>query len=209
MASGSTCSPETRMRREPSQKRSRERVDSILAVATEMIGEAGSDAMRMSELAQRAGISIGSLYQYFPDKSSIVRALAERCNEDCRACIAQGLSAVESMEDFSSAFASLIDIYYALFLAEPVIRDIWSAVQADGALRAMEIEESRGNGELLARTLETLRPDIDPARLRTTALLVMHIGDATMRLAVSLDRKEGDALVEAYKRMAVRELTAG
>ena len=199
---------DTQMRRAPTQKRSRERVDAILAKAMEMIAETGSDALRMSELAQRTGISIGSLYQYFPDKSAVVRALAECCNEEGRACIAEGLAAVSTIDDLGTAFASLIDTYYAIFLAEPVIRDIWSAVQADGALRAMEVEESRRNGALLAERLMALRPDADAARVDATALLVMHLGEATMRLAVSVERAEGDALVEAYKRMAIRDLTA-
>ncbi|MCR6499888.1 TetR family transcriptional regulator [Shinella sp. CPCC 101442] len=199
---------DTQMRRAPSQKRSRDRVDAILANATGMIAETGSDALRMSELAQRTGISIGSLYQYFPDKSAIVHALAERCNEDSRACIAEGLSTVTSMEGLAAAFGTLIDTYYAIFLAEPVIRDIWSAVQADGALRAMEVEESRRNGGLLGARLKALRPATDPSKIDATALLVMHLGEATMRLAVSVERAEGDALVEAYKRMAIRELTA-
>ncbi len=197
---------DTQMRRAPTQKRSRERVDAILAQATEMIAETGSDALRMSELAQRTGISIGSLYQYFPDKSAIVRALAERCNEESRACIAEGLAAVDTMDDLAGAFGALIDTYYAIFLAEPVIRDIWSAVQADGALRAMEVEESRRNGALLAQRLKALRPATDAERIDDTALLVMHLGEATMRLAVSVARAEGDGLVEAYKRMAIREL---
>jgi len=199
---------DTQMRRAPTQKRSRERVDAILAKATEMIAETGSDALRMSELAQRTGISIGSLYQYFPDKSAVVHALAERCNEESRACIAEGLSAVDTMDDLAHAFGALIDTYYAIFLAEPVIRDIWSAVQADGALRIMEVEESRRNGALLAARLKTLRPQANAARIDATALLVMHLGEATMRLAVSVERAEGDALVEAYKRMAIRELAA-
>lgn len=199
---------DTQMRRAPTQKRSRERVDAILAKATEMIAETGSDALRMSELAQRTGISIGSLYQYFPDKSAVVHALAERCNEESRACIAEGLSAVDTMDDLAQAFGALIDTYYAIFLAEPVIRDIWSAVQADGALRIMEVEESRRNGALLAARLKTLRPQANAARIDATALLVMHLGEATMRLAVSVERAEGDVLVEAYKRMAIRELAA-
>lgn len=199
---------ETPMRRAPTQKRSRERVDAILANATEMIATTGSDALRMSELAQRTGISIGSLYQYFPDKSAVVHALAERCNEESRACIAEGLSTVETMEDLAVAFGALIDIYYAIFLAEPVIRDIWSAVQADGVLRAMEVEESRRNGALLASRLKALRPAADTQKIDAAALLVMHLGEATMRLAVSVERTLGDALVETYKRMAIRELTA-
>lgn len=198
---------DTQMRRAPSQKRSRERVDAILVNATEMIAETGSDALRMSELAQRAGISIGSLYQYFPDKSAVVRALAERCNAESRACIAEGLATVTSMDDLATAFGALIDTYYAIFLGEPVIRDIWSAVQADGALRAMEVEESRRNGALLAEHLKALQPASDPQKIDATALLVMQLGEATMRLAVSVARPEGDALVEAYKHMAIRQLT--
>lgn len=37
----------------------------------------------------------------------------------------------------------------------------------------------------------------------------MSLGEATMRLAISVERAEGDALVEAYKRMVLRELEAG
>lgn len=81
-------------------------------------------------------------------------------------------------------------------------------MQADGALRAMEVEESRRNGALLAARLRMLRPKADTARIEATALLVMHLGKATMRLAVSVDRAEGGRLVAAYKRMAIRELTA-
>src|SRR5262249_21757810 len=51
------------LRRMPSQRRSRERVERILECATALIGERGSDAMRMSDVAEMAGISIGSLYQ--------------------------------------------------------------------------------------------------------------------------------------------------
>ncbi len=63
------------LRRAPSQKRSRERVERMLTAASEVITEQGSDAMRMGEVAERAGVSIGSLYQYFPDKGSIIRPL--------------------------------------------------------------------------------------------------------------------------------------
>ena len=42
--------------------------------------------------------------------------------------------------------ASLIDIYYALFLAEPVMRDIWSGAQADKALRDIDLDDSRQTG---------------------------------------------------------------
>lgn len=196
-------------RRAPSQRRSRERVENILEAATALIAEAGSDAMRMSEVAERAGISIGSLYQYFPDKAAIIRTLAERYNAQGRECIEAELADVRDMAGLRTAFGGLIDIYYGLFLAEPVMRDVWSGMQADKTLREVELEESRANGALLVDVLVRLKPDVDPEDLACSAFLIMSLGEATMRLAISLERAEGDALVEAYKRMVLRELEAG
>jgi AcrR family transcriptional regulator len=196
----------TALRRAPTQRRSRERVERMLAVATELIAAKGSDAMRMGEVAEKAGVSIGSLYQYFPDKAAIIRTLAERYNAQGRACIADGLADVRDAAGLRDAFGRLIDIYYGQFLAEPVMRDIWSGTQADKGLRDIDLEDSRINGAVLAGILARLRPGADPAALAASAFLVMQLGEATMRLAISVDRHEGDVLVEAYKRMALREI---
>ena len=65
---------------------------------------------------------------------------------------------------------------------------------------------SRANAELLAAAMARVRPDASRAELALSAFLVMDLGEAAMRLAISVDRAEGDALVEAYKRMALREI---
>ncbi len=196
----------TMPRRAPTQQRSRERVERILEVAGALIEAAGSDAMRMSEVAENAEISIGSLYQYFPDKGAILRMLAERYNAQGRECIEAELAGARDMEGLRVAFGRLIDIYYGLFLAEPVIRDIWFGMQADKGLRAAELESSRLNGALLSAVLKRLRPDADAAELDRSAFLIMSLGESTMRLAISVEREEGDALVENYKRMVLREM---
>ena len=196
------------LRRAPSQKRSRERVERMLGAASSLIAEQGSDAMRMSEVAEKAGVSIGSLYQYFPDKAAIIRTLAERYNAEGRACIEAGLADVHDLPGLRDAFGDLIDTYYAMFLAEPVMRDIWSGTQADKALRDIDLADSRANGRLLVDTLVRLKPEADSAALETTAFLIMHLGEATMRLAMSLDREEGDVLVATYKRMVLQEMLA-
>jgi AcrR family transcriptional regulator len=205
---GSEIAEELQMpaaRRSPTQSRSRERVERILAAASALITETGSDAMRMSDLAERAEVSIGSLYQYFPDKSAVIRTLAERYNGQGRECIEEGLVGVSDIVGLKRAFSELVDTYYGMFLAEPVMRDVWSGTQADKQLRDIDLADSRVNGALLAEVLTRLRPDADPGELAHSAFLVMHLGEATMRLAISVDRAEGDALVEAYKRMALRE----
>ena len=193
-------------RRIPTQKRSRERVERILEIAKGLIAESGSDYLRMSEVAERAGVSIGSLYQYFPDKGAIIRTLAQRYHEASRACIAEGLAGVGDVASLAEQFGVLFDTYYGMFLAEPVMRDIWSATQADKSLRDIDIADSRENGELLAAAMRRVKPAARAGSLETTAFLVMHLGESTMRLAVSVGRAEGACLVDAYKRMAMREL---
>jgi AcrR family transcriptional regulator len=193
-------------RREPSQRRSRERVGRMLEAASALIEEKGSDAMRMGEVAEKAGVSIGSLYQFFPDKSALIRTLAERYNASGRACIEAELAGVRSKAELGAAFSKLIDIYYGLFLSEPVMRDVWSGMQADKALREVELSESRLNGALLAEAMARLNPKADRAELERRAFLVMSLGESAMRLAVSVGRDEGKALVEIYKRMALKEI---
>lgn len=196
------------MRRAPSQKRSRERVERMLAAASALIAEKGSDALKMGEVADKAQVSIGSLYQYFPDKAAIIRTLAQRYNAKGRECIEAELAPVTDAVGFRRAFGDLIDIYYNLFLTEPVMRDIWSGTQADKELREVELADGRANGELLASVLRRLRPKADPDQLDRLAFLVMSLGDATMRLAISVSEAEGRALVERFKQMVLRELLA-
>jgi len=199
----------TPMRKMPNQQRSRERVEKILNCAVELIAQSGSDAMRMNEVARLAGISIGSLYQYFPDKSAIIQTLAERYNALGRDCIKTGLAHVRTANELCVAFGALVDEYYEMFLAEPVMRDIWSGTQADKALREIELANSRDNGGVLAEVLTRLRhgsPKVSEDELAASALLVMHLGEATVRLAISVERVEGEQFINSYKEMAQTEL---
>jgi len=193
-------------RRTPQQQRSRERVELILAVAKAQIARAGSDAMKMGEVAAEAGISIGSLYQYFPDKGAIIGALAERYNEEGRACIRDALAGIADPAELTRAFSELIDIYYGLFLAEPVMRDIWSGTQADKALQQIDLTDSRENGALVLEVLKRIHPEADVTALAAKAMLVMHLGISTMRLAIAVPRAEGDRLVAVFKQLALDAL---
>ncbi len=193
-------------RRTPTQHRSRERVERILSVAATLITEKGSDQVKMSEIALRAEISIGSLYQYFPDKGAIIRTLAEQYHAASRRCIEEALAKVHTLAELCAAFEGLLDQYYQLFLAEPVMRDIWSGMQADKQLMALELAESKACGALLAAAMRRVHPDVDPERIKVTAFLLWQLGEATMRLAISLGRTEGDAIVDAFKRMVLRQV---
>lgn len=62
----------------PKQARSRFTVGSILEAATQILSQDGSQKLSTNRIAERAGVAVASLYQYFPNKEAIVGALYER-----------------------------------------------------------------------------------------------------------------------------------
>jgi len=66
------------LRRKPRQVRSQERFDRILAVAEDLFTTEGYEKTTTNAIAAQAKVSIGSLYQFFPDKSAILQAIATR-----------------------------------------------------------------------------------------------------------------------------------
>jgi len=184
----------------PTQQRSRDRVERILEIATGLIEAGGCDALRMSEIAAGAEISIGSLYQYFPDKSAVIRRLAERFNAAGRACVAAELAQVQLAGDIKAALKRVIDGYYAMFLAEPVMRDIWSGTQNDKALLALEAEDNRAHGKMLAETLLRLHPAADRKEIDISSFLLMHLIAATVRLAITLPDQDARNLIATFKQ---------
>jgi len=80
-------------RREPKQQRSRQTVDDVLQAVQLVVKRHGTQAITTNRIAEAAGVSIGSLYQYFPDKRSIFTALHERHVDDVRQVIEQTTAA--------------------------------------------------------------------------------------------------------------------
>jgi AcrR family transcriptional regulator len=193
-------------RRQPTQQRSRERVERILSAASELIARTGSDQVKMNEVAALAGISIGSLYQYFPEKSALIRTLAERYNAESRRCIEEALAGVSDKASLLAAYADLVDQYFEIVMAEPVMRDIWSGMQADKQLMSLQLAESRICGGFLAAAMRKVHPKTDDAVLENAAFLIWELGEATVRLAISVEPEEGRALVETFKRLTLREI---
>jgi len=75
----------TTPRKRPRQDRSRATVDAILEACARVLIKHGFDGLTTNAVADAAGVSIGSLYQYFPNKEALVAALVERHIEDRKA----------------------------------------------------------------------------------------------------------------------------
>ena len=82
----------TRSRRRPVQERSRATVEAILEATTRVLRDEGYDKATTNRIAKVAGVSIGSLYQYFPNKNSLFLALLERHAERQAATVASLLA---------------------------------------------------------------------------------------------------------------------
>src|SRR5271170_6580599 len=66
------------VRRQPKQRRACQTVDAILEAVIRILKREGVDALTTNRIAEVAGVSIGSVYQYFPDKRAILVALHQR-----------------------------------------------------------------------------------------------------------------------------------
>jgi AcrR family transcriptional regulator len=84
-------------RKRPEQDRSRATVDAIMAAAAHVLVRAGYAAFTTNRVAEKAGVSIGSLYQYFPNKESLLGELMKRHLNDIEATLEAALQNVETM----------------------------------------------------------------------------------------------------------------
>ncbi len=76
------------MRKAPRQQRSRVTVDVIVEAATRVLARRGWTRFTTNEIAAVAGVSVGSLYQYFPDKLAIAEAIRQRHLDEVLATLA-------------------------------------------------------------------------------------------------------------------------
>ncbi|MEL7739494.1 TetR/AcrR family transcriptional regulator [Citromicrobium bathyomarinum] len=116
-----------RPRKQPSQARARHTVDAIVEAAARILEEHGYGGFNTNAVAERAGVSIGTLYQYFPDKDALLGALIGR--ETARL-----LAEVESAASASSGREAL----------DAVIRAaVGHQVRRPRLARLLDFEESR------------------------------------------------------------------
>src|SRR5439155_9755170 len=88
--------PPTKPRKNASQERSRATVDALIEATARILVREGFDKASTNRIAEAAGVSVGSLYQYYPGKEALVVAVIERHNQDLTALVRQTLAEVES-----------------------------------------------------------------------------------------------------------------
>lgn len=103
---------ETGSRRRPRQQRAHATIDAIVTAAECVVAREGKRGATTNRIAERAGVSIGSLYQYFPNKQALIEVLQHRERDCFDARIDQGIAALTTLP-LRDALAGLVEFLIA------------------------------------------------------------------------------------------------
>lgn len=191
-------------RRTPQQARSRKRYDQILDVATNLFAEKGFERTTTNEIAARAGMSIGSLYQYFRNKQAIVVALMDRYVDAVRGVTDDFIA--REVRDLSvpEAIDQLLDPYIAFHTENAAFSRLWLGAdlsdQLDTAIGSMA-QESLSRIETL---VSARMPGTPRARLRLVAMVTQGIVKSLLSLLMRSDNPRfRERAAREVKRMLV------
>jgi AcrR family transcriptional regulator len=179
-------------RSRPQQARSRDKLGRILTATAELLEELSYEDLGTRLIAERAGISVGSLYRFFPDKDSIVRALLLGWLEDFTDILDRAGSG-EIPARPGLFIEQIVDAYAEFFRREPGFRNAFYCAQ-----RSRELEEAqrRNDNDLAARLHDLLRTSygLPAPGLETRCLIAVQVGDHLLGLAFR-DKRAGDPTV--------------
>ncbi|HEX2889412.1 TetR/AcrR family transcriptional regulator [Vineibacter terrae] len=89
--------PLTNPRKHATQERSRATVDALVEATARILVKEGFDKASTNRIAQKAGVSIGSLYQYYPSKEALVAAVVDRHHQELMQIIRDALAEVAAL----------------------------------------------------------------------------------------------------------------
>ncbi len=191
-------------RRTPVQERSAARVERMLDAAAALLDRSGWEGLSTSAVAREAGVSVGSLYQFFPDLPAVLQALAERSFDRYRASLAARLAA-DPPGRWQDLVEAVVEGYVAFARAEPG----WRTLSFGGRLgsRSPEAYDNGLVASALAEVLtETLPGVVVGPGLPLALRVAVEAGDAVLALAFRDDPRGDPALVAALTRFLVAGL---
>jgi AcrR family transcriptional regulator len=185
--------------KEPKRARGKERVAALLDAAAALIARKGYEATTMTEIAQRAGAAIGSLYQFFPSKEALAEALFNRYAERAAA----EFQRVEELAPGASP-ARLADLLVDYRLALRSDRD--AAIALSGSVASI-MERRKPMGDALrgrvAALLRSGHKAMSERRAATASAIICQILKTVPALAAAEDESRLPLVDEARKLLAL------
>ncbi|HMS73805.1 TetR/AcrR family transcriptional regulator [Gordonia sp. (in: high G+C Gram-positive bacteria)] len=185
-------------RKRPTQERSKRKFQAMLGAARELLIEVGVESLTCEEIAVRAEVPIGTLYQYFANKYVIVCELDRQDTVAVREELAAFAGGVPSLE-WPHLLEKFLDHLAALWRNDPSRRAVWLAVQSTPSTRLTATQNERLLAELVARALAPLTPSQRGRREMMSQVLV-HTTYSLLSLSVQ-DVTQHEEIVAELKRM--------
>lgn len=202
--------PLTKPRKKASQDRSRATVDALIEATARILVREGFDKASTNRIAEIAGVSVGSLYQYFPCKESLVVAVMERHNRELMQVVRGALTAAADLP-MEQAVRELVAAAVEAHRVDPKLhRVLAEQIPRTGRLENVDVF-NRGNYALIRTYLEAHRDEIRRVDLELAAFVCVTSIEALTHTAVvhhsdSFSDETFGALVDETARLIIRYL---
>lgn len=193
----------TPLRRQPVQQRSAKRVERMLEACAALIEEVGYDGVTTTLIAERAGVAVGSLYQFFPDKRAVVQALTIRNLETFMVTVTARFAKTH-LEHWWDAVDTIFDVYVGMHREVPAFSRLHFGDVVDMRL----LDDRRDNNAVISDRLTELiaaKFSIPLRELQLPISIAVEAADAVLNLAFRRDHlgdqevlTEAKALVRGY-----------
>ena len=204
---GSVSSPGL-LRRRPVQERSAARVQRMLDAAAALLDEVGYDATTTSLIATRAGVSVGSLYQFFPDRRAVLQALAVRSFERFADVLSARIEAAPP-GSWQEAVDLVVDVYVEFSRTEPAAQVLSFGGPVDLHMLDPDDDNNAVVSRALGDVLRLVRPDLgDGPELALALRVAVEAGDGVLNLAFRV-QPAGDADVVAEAKRLIKAYLSG
>ncbi|HXV97773.1 MAG TPA: TetR/AcrR family transcriptional regulator, partial [Anaerolineae bacterium] len=171
---------EISLRRVPQQGRGQRRVDKILDTAAQLFTEIGYEAATTNAIAARADTSIGSLYQFFPNKEAILQALAARYLDQLRALYDQVLTAESAHLPLPALLDRIIDPLAEFKPAHPGFEPIFFGAHTSPSLAAAAEELHQAVIRRVEAIFAARAPQLEADQRRLYALISVAVVGALL-----------------------------
>jgi AcrR family transcriptional regulator len=204
--------PPTKPRKNALQARSRATVDALVEATARILVREGFEKASTNRIAEIAGVSVGSLYQYFPNKEALVAALVARHNRQMLDLLRDALKEMAS-RDLATAMRELVRANVDAHLVDPALHRIF-AEQVPRMGQLAEIEGLQRETFLLIRSyLEARRKEISVRDLDSaTSICVTTVEALTHEFVIdkaAAPDGERDRFIEEVTRLVVGYLRPG
>jgi AcrR family transcriptional regulator len=191
----------TPLRRQPRQERGERRIAAILDAAVALFAEVGYEAATTNEIARRARTSIGSLYQFFPNKEAILEAVTARFRDKLRAVHDAIINEATARLPLTELYDRVIDALAEFHAANPGFRALFHGPAVSRELAAAEArlrDECVRSAELM---IATRHPELPPARCRLYAAINVDVVRALLPLAEAGEVAPREVVLAEIKRL--------